>query len=318
MRSLIALALVVGCLVPARAGAEALSASTGGRTNWDSVLLAAAEKQGFFKEEGLDVDVVFTEGGAATLQPAVSGRVDVAFAVGFLGVVSAYAKGAPIRVISAEATGAKELFWYAKADSGIKSLKDAAGKTIAFSVPGTSSNLMLLALLRQENVAAKPVSAGSTLATMTQVMTGQIDIGYATAPFALAEVAAGKLVILARSGDVVAMRDETLRVNVANLDSLMTKRASIERFMRAVVKAIDWAYSDPRAIDNFADGLDMPHDITEKNFTEWYPKSMFQIDEVKGISKVMDEAIATKNIAAPLTQDQITTLIDIVYRAPAK
>jgi NitT/TauT family transport system substrate-binding protein len=318
MRSLIALALVVGCLAPARAGAEALSASTGGRTNWDSVLLAAAEKQGFFKEEGLDVDVVFTEGGAATLQPAVSGRVDVAFAVGFLCVVSAYAKGAPIRVISAEATGAKELFWYAKADSGIKSLKDAAGKTIAFSVPGTSSNLMLLALLRQENVAAKPVSAGSTLATMTQVMTGQIDIGYATAPFALAEVAAGKLVILARSGDVIAMRDETLRVNVANLDSLKTKRAAIERFMRAVVKAIDWAYSDPRAIDNFADGLNMPHDITEKNFTEWYPKSMFQIGEVKGISKVMDEAIATKNIAAPLTQDQITTLIDIVYRAPAK
>jgi NitT/TauT family transport system substrate-binding protein len=114
------------------------------------------------------------------------------------------------------------------------------------------------------------------------------------------------------------MRDETLRVNVANLDSLKTKRAAIERFMRAVVKAIDWAYSDPHAIDNFADGLNMPHDITEKNFTEWYPKSMFQIGEVKGISKVMDEAVATKNIAAPLTQGQITTLIDIVYRPPAK
>ena len=79
----------------------------------------------------------------------LSGSADVGLSNGLLGVIGAYVKGAPVRVISAQMTGAGELYWYARAESGIKSLKDAAGKTVAFSSPGSSSNLILLALLRQ-------------------------------------------------------------------------------------------------------------------------------------------------------------------------
>ena len=40
-----------------------------------------------------------------------------------MGVLGAYSKGAPVRVISAETTGANDLYWYVKADSPIKSLQ---------------------------------------------------------------------------------------------------------------------------------------------------------------------------------------------------
>ena len=103
-------------------------------------------------------------------------------------------------------------------DSGIKSLKDAAGKTVAFSSPGSSSNLILLALLRQAQVSAKTLAAGGAPATLTQVMTGQIDVGWAAAPFGLQNIIDGKITVIARTADVPQLANQTIRVNIANVE----------------------------------------------------------------------------------------------------
>lgn len=296
------------------AGAEPLKVTTGSKTNWDSCLAALGVSQGFFKAEGLDVEVTFTDGGVATLQPAVSGDVDIAFAVGTLAVISAIAKDAPIKIISAEATGAHELFWYVKAGSPIKSLADGAGKTIAYSAPGATSHLLLLALINQANVALKPVPTGPAPATMVQVMSGQIDIGHSLAPFGLQEVEDGKITIIARSGEVRAMQNEAIRVNVANAQALAGKRDAIRRFMQAYVKTVDWAYRDPRAVDAFAEGWGTARDVTARALTQYYPKAMLQVGDIKGLPQIVDEAVKTNRIAAPLTPDQLARAIDIVYR----
>jgi NitT/TauT family transport system substrate-binding protein len=124
---------------------------------WDSSFLEFAQKEGFLKEANLDVEFFYTEGGGQTLQVVNSGSVDIAMSNGLLGTIGALSKGAPIRVISAQMTGAHELFWYVKADSKIRSLKDANdSNTIAFSAPGSSSNLILLSLLKQAGSKAKP------------------------------------------------------------------------------------------------------------------------------------------------------------------
>ena len=57
----------------------------------------------------------------------------------FTGVMGAFAKGAPVRAIANSTTGADDLFWYVPASSPIHSLKDAAGKTIAYSTTGSST-----------------------------------------------------------------------------------------------------------------------------------------------------------------------------------
>src|SRR5206468_7682951 len=127
---------------------------------WDSSFLEFAQKEGFPKEANLDVEFFYTEGGGQTLQVINAGSVDVAMSNGLLGTIGAFSKGAPIRVISAQMTGAHELFWYVKSDSKIRSLKDADDKTIAFSAPGSSSNLILLTLLKRASSKAKPVATG--------------------------------------------------------------------------------------------------------------------------------------------------------------
>ena len=152
---------------------------------WDSSFVEFAEKAGFFKEAGLTVEPFYTDGGAATLTTVLSGSADIGLSNGLLGVIGAYVKGAPVRVISSQMTGAGELYWYVKSDSPIASLKDPAIKTVAFSSPGSSSNLILLALLKQAGSGAKTVATGGAPATLTQIMTGQIDVGWAAAPFGL-------------------------------------------------------------------------------------------------------------------------------------
>src|SRR5947207_14842768 len=131
---------------PAQA-ADKLKVAISQRGFWDSSFLEFAEKEGFLKAADLDVEFFYTEGGGQTLQMINSGSVDVAMSNGLLGTLGAYSKGAPIRVISAQMTGAHELFWYVKSDSPIRTLEDAAENTaLAFPPPGSSSNLLSFAL----------------------------------------------------------------------------------------------------------------------------------------------------------------------------
>jgi NitT/TauT family transport system substrate-binding protein len=215
-------------------------------------------------------------------------------------------------------TGAGELYWYVRSESSIRSLKDTAGKTVAFSSPGSSSNLILLALLKQAQVNAKTVATGGAPATLTQVMTGQIDVGWAAAPFGLQNILDGKITVIARTGDVPQLANQTIRVNIANVEALKTKRAAIEKFMRVYARAIDWAYSDPRAIEIFARNMKLTDDIAKKAVGEFYPKEGLQIGEIKGLDLTLKDALENKYIAEAKTPKDIEGLFDIVYKPSAR
>ena len=67
----------------------------------------------------------------------------------------------PVKIISAEATGAPDAFWYSRPDSGVRSIKGtSAARSMAFSSPGSSTNLIVLQLVNQEKVMPKLVATG--------------------------------------------------------------------------------------------------------------------------------------------------------------
>jgi NitT/TauT family transport system substrate-binding protein len=237
---------------------------------------------------------------------------------GILGAIGAYVKGGdatPYRIISAEMTGANELFWWVKADSPIKSLKDAGeGKTIAFSSPGSSSNLILLTLLKQAGSKAKPTPTGGVPATFTQTMTGQIDIGWSVVPFALKDVNDGKIRIVARAREATDLQNQTIRANLANTNSLKTKRETIAKFMRVIHKSIDWGYSNPQAIEIFARNMKVTPDIAKQAVDGYYPKSAMQLGEIRDLERSLQDALEYKFIPAAKTPKDIAGLIDIVYK----
>jgi NitT/TauT family transport system substrate-binding protein len=318
-RRSIVLAGLAAALTPTRSFAQAdkLKVAISQRGFWDSSFLEFAEKEGFLKEANLDVEFFYTEGGGQTLQVINAGSVDVAMSNGLLGTIGAFSKGAPIRAISAQMTGAHELFWYVKSDSKIRSLKDADDRTIAFSSPGSSSNLILLSLIKQAGSKAKPVATGGLPGTLTSVMTGQIDIGWAVPPFALRELQEKKIVIVARAREATELKDQTIRVNIANVEALKNKRAAITRLMLVYDRAIRWAYADPKAIDYFAEYAKVSPAIAKQAVDEFYPQQALQIGEIRGLDLTLRDALQYKFIAQAMTPKDVEPLFDILYK-PAR
>src|SRR5271170_3707728 len=173
---------------------------------WDAGIAELGERGGIFKKHGLDLDILYTTAGPESIQAMIAGSIDIAVASGVSAAIGTFAKGAPIRILSSEMTGAPDLYWYVPADSPIKTVQDFNGKSIAFSAVGSSSHASVLALIAQYHLTAKPQATGNIAATITQTMTGQVDVGFGAAPFGLDLVEQGKTRIVASGSDVAVLR----------------------------------------------------------------------------------------------------------------
>jgi NitT/TauT family transport system substrate-binding protein len=277
---------------------------------WDAGLVELGQRGGIFKKHGLNLDVLYTAAGPESIQAMIGGSIDVAVASGVSAAIGTFAKGAPIRILSSEMTGAPDLYWYVPADSPIKTIQDFNGKSIAFSAVGSSSHASVLALIAQYHLNAKPQATGNIAATITQTMTGQVDVGFGAAPFGLDLVAAGKTRIVASGADVDVLKKRVVRVNLIGAQTLASKHDAITRFMQAYRETVDWMYSSPEALKIYGEYSGLPDSIVQR-VVKLIPKEALQTDEIKDLNGVMEDAIAQKFISAPLTPDQIKELVQI-------
>jgi NitT/TauT family transport system substrate-binding protein len=227
--------------------------------------------------------------------------------------MAAYAKGAPVRIIGAQATGAAD-YWYAKNPS-IKTLKDTNGHTIAFSTNGSSTNSVVRAFIDEFKLSAKPQATGNPSATLTAVMTDQVDVGWASPPFGLKEMEEGKIHLVARATDATLVRGQTIRVLIANADVLAKRKDVIERFMKAYRESIEYMYSsNPQVITDYAEFAKVPEPMAKRVRDEFFPKSLVNPDQIHGLDSLIPEAVNLKFIPGPLSKEQIAELIQISPR----
>jgi NitT/TauT family transport system substrate-binding protein len=289
---------------------EMIKVSVPQRGAWDTGVTELAQRGGIFKKHGLTVEILYTQGGAESIQAVISGSMDIATGVGVSAAISTYAKGAPIRLIGSEMIGSPDLFWYVLPNSAVQKIPDLSDKTIAYSVNGSSSHAALLELLQQYKLGAKPVAAGGMQATLTQAMTGQVEVGWAAAPFALDLLDEGKIRLVARGTDVDALRGRTVRVNVTNLDMLTKRRDALDRFMRAYRETVDWMYADPAALKHYAEFSGLPEKIVLR-VRDFIPKDTILPERVVGMDQIIGDAVKLKFIPAPLTPEQTKEMVQI-------
>jgi NitT/TauT family transport system substrate-binding protein len=311
---LIASAAVIAATLTGPAVAEdTLKLTIGQRGNWDTAITELGTKAGIFKKHGLTLEMIYTSGSGETLQPVISGSVDLGLAVGTLGAMAAYSKGAPVRIIGAQATGAAD-YWYAK-NPAIKTLKDTDGKTIAFSSNGSSTQSVVRAFINEFKLTAKPQATGNPATTLTTVMTDQVDVGWAAPPFGLKELEEGKIHIVAKATDAALVRGQTIRTIVVNMAVLEKRKEVIERFMKAYRETIDYMYSDnPQVIKDYAEFVRVPEPMAKRVRDEFFPKSIIDPDKIVGLDSLMEEAVNLKFIPTALTKAQTDELIQIPPR----
>jgi NitT/TauT family transport system substrate-binding protein len=293
---------------------DTLKLAIGQRGNWDTAVTELGQRAGIFKKHGIVLDMLYTSGGGETQQAVISGSVDVGTAAGVMGVLSAFSKGAPVRIIGAEATGAAD-FWYTKTSSGINSLKDTDGKTIAYSTNGSSTHSIVLAFMKEFSLKAKPTATGSPSSTLTQVMSGQIDVGWSSPPFGFKQMDEGAIRIIARANDSPLVRGTTIRLVITNPDTLAKRKDALVRFMDAYREAIDYMYGDnPQVLKDYAEFAGVSETVAKRVRDEFFIKSLLDPDEIKGLDQIVPEAVTLKYTAAPLTKEQLAELIQIPPR----
>jgi NitT/TauT family transport system substrate-binding protein len=292
---------------------DKLKLAIGQRGNWDTSVSELGQRAGIFKKHGLELEIVYTQGGGETQQAVISGSVDIGVAAGTMGVLSAYSKGAPVRVLGAETTGAGDLYWYVKADSPIKTLKDTEGKTISYSTNGSSTHGIVTAFMKQYDLKAKPTGTGGPPGTLTQVMSGQIDVGWSAPPFGLDQLDQSQIRIIASGNDASAFKGQTVRLLITTAAVLQARKAVLDRYMKAYRETVDWMYG-PDALKVYSQWIDISEAKAKRTRDDFFPKPSIDPDKVAGLDTIVKDAVELKYTATQLTKDQLSELIQIPPR----
>lgn len=276
----------------------------------------SAKENGMFEKYGLDVSIIHGSGGAASLQAVITGSQDVVWGNGVLGVVSAYAKGAPIRVLGSNIRGVPDLYWYVKTDSPIKSFKDLkAEHEFAYSRPGSTTNLAVLFIKEALNIPAKPVSVGGPSGSRTQLMSGQVATGWSVFPLNKNLLREKKIRIIGTGAAAAELTGTTIRVIAANVNWLEKNRDAARRLMNALTEGQARTYSSDEQLKayakrwklNYEDIKSAPMD-TPLNSSTFLP--------VAGLEKINKIALENKKIKKLLTKEQLHELVHPMGNKP--
>ena len=288
--------------------ADKLKIAVGQREIWHGAPAALGERAGIFRKHDLELELLFTSGSGETMQATIAGSVDVGVAAGTFGVMGAYAKGAPIRIIGAESTG-EDSYWYVRAESPVRSMADMKGRTMAYSTNGSSTHANALAFVELYKVDARLVATGGFPATFTTVMSGQIDAGWSAPPYAMEALRKGEIRVIARSAELPLVKGHTVRVLIANKADLDSRPDVYRRFMRAYRETVDWMYASDEAPKIYAEFAKISIEDARRVREEFDPKEMLIPDRVLGLSDLVPDAVKFKYLSQPLTASQLDDLV---------
>lgn len=294
---------------------DTLKIAIGQINNWENQAPTLGQDAGIFKKHNLNIEAVGTQGAGETIQAVISGSADLGAGVGVAGAMRAFQRGAPVRILLPAFTGTGDLYWYVKADSPIKSLKDAReNTTIAYSTNGSSSHNIVTGFIQELGTKGKATATGGPPGTLTSVMSGQIDVGWAAPPFGIKEIKEGKIRIIARGSDIPSLRGQTVRSIIVNADALKTKKDAIMRFVKAYRDSVDWMYADPKALTMYAQKIKADEALLKESLKEFHPKEAMQTDKMADLDGAIADAVKLKFLDAPLSREQVTEFLQIPPR----
>jgi NitT/TauT family transport system substrate-binding protein len=155
-----------------------LSIGVGGKSLFYYLPLTIAERQGYFKAEGLDVEILDFPGGARALQALVGGSVDLVSGA-YEHTITQQPKGNAIEALVIQGKYAGIVLGMPKAKAAAyKSPADLKGMKIGVTAPGSSTNMFVNILLAKQGLkpdAAAYIGVGATAGAVAIMKRGEID-----------------------------------------------------------------------------------------------------------------------------------------------
>ncbi|MGE4240388.1 ABC transporter substrate-binding protein [Ramlibacter sp.] len=155
-----------------------IAIAVGGKAGFYYLPLTIAEQLGYFKAEGLDVEISDFAGGARSLQALVGGSADVV-AGAYEHTINMQSKSQFIQSIVLMGRAPQIAMGVStKAMPGYRNVADLRGKKIGVSAPGSSTNMVSNLVLSRAGLKATDVSyvgVGTSAGALTALRSGQVD-----------------------------------------------------------------------------------------------------------------------------------------------
>jgi NitT/TauT family transport system substrate-binding protein len=193
---------------------------------------------GWFKENGVDLDIVVVGGGAA--QQLAAGSLNVANS-GFPDFIRATNQGAPIKIVI-NATGIPPYGVYAK--PAVKTISDLKGKIISIGGSKDVTLIYMMAFLAAGGVKASDVDfhyAKATPDRFAALVSGAVDAAILYPPAAFRAAAQG-FTYLGEIND--HLKGFPFGVYAVNTDWAAKNRPAVLGYVKAYARAVRWLY-DP-------------------------------------------------------------------------
>jgi NitT/TauT family transport system substrate-binding protein len=178
-----------------------LTLAVGGKNLLYYLPLTIAEQRGFFKAEGLDLNIVDFAGGARALQAVVGGSADVVSGA-FEHTINMQNKGQRLRAFVLQGRAPQIVLGVStKTMANYKTVADLKGKKIGVTAPGSSTNVMLNFVLAKAGLKPSDVSiigVGAAQGAVAAMRAGQIDAISNLDPV---------ITLLQRNGDIKIVSD---------------------------------------------------------------------------------------------------------------
>jgi len=254
--ALVGLAVASGALAQAPEKKK-ITIAVGGKSLFYYLPLTVAERQGYFKAEGLEVEIPNFSGGSQALRALVGGSADMVSGA-YEHTINMVAKKQPIKAVVLQAKYSSIVLLMPKERAAkYKSARDLKGLKVGVTAPGSSTNMFVNNLLAKAGL--KPtdivvVGVGAGNGAVAAMEKGEIDALSNLDPVITQLEATGKFAAVADSRTEQGMKDiyggdYHASVIYLNDDFIKKYPNTVQAVVNAIVRADRWiAKATPQQI----------------------------------------------------------------------
>jgi NitT/TauT family transport system substrate-binding protein len=204
-----------------------------------------ALEKGFYREAGLDVEIVRGSGSADAIRAVGAGRAPLGFADTGTLVVSRTSHGLPVKVVAMVYNRAPHCIFCLE-EAGVRAPRDLEGKKIA-TPPGSASTTMFPAFVRATGINAEKITrvAVDTSALPAVLASHQVDcvsLFYVAQPLLERRLAPKKITRLLYADAGLEFYSNGIIVN----DGFLREQPDVvRRFVAATVRGMEASFAEP-------------------------------------------------------------------------
>lgn len=249
--------------------------------------LYVALAKGMFEKEGIKVKTIEFKAGPELMRAIASKQIDIGY-VGTPPAVTSISKGVPVKIIAAvneEGSGI-----VVKKGSGIHSISDLKGKTVAIPMKGSIQDVLLKMVLKQHNIDPKDVNIVEMDVPMMPkaLQAGRIDAFIAWEPYVTMAKMKGYGDVLMYSSEI--WKDHPCCVVIARDDFINNNPEIVKKFLKVHVEATNYIIAHKDEVASIiSKKLGTPVDVEKEAMTHIKYTSVPSQDNIMKFVKILKQ-----------------------------